>query len=94
MQEPLLRHTYITSRVLNSAGVEACEEVHEKATSEFALGHQSSLAEWLGDGIQHCDVDTVQKTVVVDLVRVLRELVPVTRIRKVKCRVLRSTEMR
>ena len=62
VKEPLLRHTYITTRVVNSAGVDACKPIDENCVSEFSLGHQSAIAEWLGDGKQHCNVDEVTKT--------------------------------
>ena len=92
VQEPLLSGSYITTAALNKAGIDSYKTLDEHPFSEFGAGQQGAIAAWLGDGQPYCDVDNVTKVVEVDLLRILREIVPVTRLGRVAFRVIQSTE--
>ena len=95
VKEPLLKTSYITTAALNRAGPDSFTNI--KGTmprSEFAANQHGALAAWLGDGQRYCATDEVTQVTRMDVIRVLREMTPMTRIGNVTFRVIRSTENR
>ena len=92
VMEPLLAHSYITTAVTTMAGTDAKRDVKPGIISEFAGEHLGGVGEWLAgpDGA----AETVLSTVKVDVVRVLREIVPLSRITEPTFREVRSSRAR
>ena len=94
VMEPLLAHSYVTSAVVTMAGESATRTKTPGVVSEFAHGHLESIGSWLA-GEEHVgSAEVVQAEVHVGLVRVLRELVPLSRIKNVKFRAIKSNKAR
>ena len=91
VMEPLLARSYVTSAVVTMAGESAVrKEIAEP--SELAGGHMPELGAWLtgkeGDGA----AGTVRAEVTMDVTRVLRDVIPLTRLQEVTFREVRSAE--
>ena len=94
MLEPLLAHSYITSVARTVAGGSAKELPNEQPVSEFVHGHLEPTAMSLTSGEAGSAAEVVKAVVRVDVVRLLREIVPLSSIQKATFWVVQSAQCR
>ena len=75
-------------------GTSASEVPGERPVSAFAHGYLAPTAPWLTNCDSGASADVVKSTVEVDVVRILREVVPLPRIKRVKFGVLKGVQVR
>ena len=87
VKEPLLKTSYITTGALNRAGPDSFKVIKgAPPRSEFASNQHGALAAWLEEGQPYSSTDKVSQLVDMDVVRVLREMTPMTRLPNVRLR--------
>ena len=92
--DPVLRHSYITTAALHQAGSSANKLKYEGVLSELAVQDHQALGDWLVDTVHPGAAEKVVGLVDVDVIRVVSETRPFARLEKVRFRVIQSTQRR
>ena len=92
--DPVLRHSYITTAALHQAGSSANKLKYEGILSELAVQDYQALGDWMVDEIHPEAAGSVVGLVEVDVIRVVSEMRPFARLEKVRFRVIQSTQRR
>ena len=90
-----MRSSYITSACLGSAGTGAGRIISStNGRNEINTPDHQAVADWLCSEDEFSPCEKVLSEVTIDVVRILRDIYPLTRLTKVKFKVVQSTHMR
>ena len=94
VQDPTLRHSYMSTAAMYQAGASANKRKYEGILSELASANAVGPASWLADDNNESGVGKIVGRVIIDVLLIIREAKRLTRIENVEFRVIQSTERR